>query len=217
MSKPKIVIFECGCSEGGGLRTEKFAEAIKKEILHAEIVGVVSNYEEGGVCIKARKHNIPFFHFPKPWNAENYQRIASESGADFFVLAGWHIPVIGLDHATKFNSKRVIGIHPGPIPTSGEPNHTNEAIIASFNKGIITETEINIYFLSKKTSDVLVIAKVKIPINKKENSVTLRTRVLGYEYIYHPRIINLVVNEMISWDGINHDSLEIPTHYSIEQ
>lgn len=218
MSKPKIVIFECGCSEGGGLMSEKLIEAIKKDILNAEIVGLVSNYDNGGVRSKAEKNGIPFIHFPKPWTSENYQKIARESGADFFVLAGWFIPIMGLDTETKFNSKTVIGIIPGPISPSGEICFNgHKSVLESFKKNEITETEINMFFVDEKPNSLLVFAKVKIPINDDENHKTLGVRVKEYEYLYHPRTINLVVNGMISWDGINPNSLEIPPHYSIEQ
>ena len=222
MRKPKIVIFECGCSGGGGFMSEKMIEAVEKNILSAEIVAIVSNYGDGGVRSTADKKGINFIHFPKPWwTSENYQKIATDTNADFFILAGWFIPILGLDPATKFSSKTVIDIYPGPITPQGDKcpcgHHIHESVVKAFKKNEIEETEINMFFVEEEVNNRLVFAKVKIPINPNETSKTLRVRVKHYEYLYQPKIANLVVNGMISWDGINHSSLEIPPMYSIVQ
>ena len=221
MSKPKILVFASGTSYGGGSGFENLVESTKNDILHAEIVGVVSNHCFGGVRMKADILGIPFIHFPSPWTENQYHKIADDSGADFFALSGWLKQVVGLDLTTKFNQRTVFNIHPGPLPKFGGKNfyghHVHEAVIKSFEKGEITETEINMHFVDEKIDEGLIFAKIKIPINDDENSETLAKRVLHYEHLYQPRITNLVVNGMISWDGVNANSLEIPEHYSVLQ
>ena len=155
MRKPKIVIFECGCSGGGGFMSEKMIEAVEKNILSAEIVAIVSNYGDGGVRSTADKKGINFIHFPKPWwTSENYQKIATDTNADFFILAGWFIPILGLDPATKFSSKTVIDIYPGPITPQGDKcpcgHHIHESVVKAFKKMKSKKQKLTCFLLKKK-------------------------------------------------------------------
>ena len=103
MSKPKILIFASGSAEGGGSGFENLVLSSKDGLLDADIVAVVSNHANGGVRARADNLGVPFLHFPKPWTGESYQRLAAESGADFFALSGWLKLVTGLDPVTRFN------------------------------------------------------------------------------------------------------------------
>ena len=221
MTKPKLLIFASGTATSGGSGFVKLVEASRNNNLFAEIVGVVSNYENGGVREKADKLGVKFIHFPKPWAGEIYQKIANESGADFFALSGWLKHVYGLDLETKFNSKTVFNIHPGPLPKFGgagfHGQRVHEAVLESFDEGKIQETEINMHFVTPEYDSGPIFAKVKVPINLDDTPESLGMRVNMYEHIYQSRITNLVVNKMITWDGVNHSSLQIPLGYSIEQ
>jgi len=220
MNKLELVVFASGTSEGGGSGFEKLAEASQAEILDAEIVAVVSNHAEGGVRQKANRLNIPFIHFPKPWTTEEYQRIARETGANFFALSGWLKLVRGLDLSTNFNSKTIFNIHPGPLPQFGGPglygHHVHEAVIESFRRGEITHTAITMHFVTEEYDKGPVFLRLKIRINPNDTPETLAQRVNEYEHVYQPKITNLVVNGSIKWDGVNSDSLEVPSDYSIE-
>jgi len=117
--RPKLLVFASGSAEGGGSGFENLVASSRKGVLLAEIIGVVSNYMDGGVRARADKLAIPFYHFPKPWDAEAYQRITRASRANFFALSGWLKLVVGLDPNTNFNSRTVSNIHPGPLPKFG--------------------------------------------------------------------------------------------------
>ncbi len=221
MFKPRILVFASGTTNGGGSGFEKLVEATRKEILHADIVGVVSNHEYGGVRERADKLGISFIHFPEPWTGKNYQEIAIKSGADYFALSGWIKLISGLDLKTNFNSKTVFNIHPGPLPAFGGNgfygHNVHKAVIESFKKGEITDTEITMHFIDEKYDNGPAFARIKVPINDDENPETLARRVNEYEHLYQAKITNLVVNDMITWDGINHNSLQVPSFYKIEQ
>ncbi|MDO8659421.1 MAG: hypothetical protein Q7K54_02355, partial [Candidatus Parcubacteria bacterium] len=59
--------------------------------------------------------------------------------------------------------------------------------------------------------------RLKIKINDGDTPETLGTRINKYEHLYQPQITNMVVNGSIKWDGINPNSLKVPTDYTVER
>jgi len=221
MNKPRIVVFASGSAEGGGSGFANLVEASRSGILNAEIVEVISNHENGGVRKHAERLGIRFGHFPKPWNTEAYQRIARDTGADFFVLSGWLKMVTGLDPTTKFNSKTVFNIHPGPLPKFGGPgmfgHHVHEAVIEAFRRGEVTHSAISMHFVTDGYDRGPVFFQFKVKIDDNDTPDSLAQRVNQCEHKYQPLITNLVVNGLIGWDGVNPSSLKVPAGYSITQ
>ena len=220
MSKPKVLVFASGSAEGGGSGFEKLVLASRDGPLDADIVAVVSNHANGGVRSRANKLGVPFLHFPKPWSAEAYQRFASESGADFFALSGWLKLVTGLDPATRFNSRTVFNIHPGPLPDFGGPglygHHVHEAVIAAFERQKITHSAVSMHFVTGEYDRGPVFFQCKVKIYGNDTPDTIGTRVNQLEHACQPRITSMVVNSLIKWDGIDPDSLEVPAGYEVE-
>ncbi|MEK7150622.1 MAG: formyltransferase family protein [Patescibacteria group bacterium] len=220
MSKPKILVFASGSAEGGGSGFENLVLASLDGRLDADIVAVVSNHANGGVRARAAGLKVPFIHFPKPWTGEAYQRITSESGADFFALSGWLKLVTGFDPTTRFNSRTVFNIHPGPLPDFGGPglygHHVHEAVIAAYKRGEITHSEVSIHFVTGEYDRGPVFFRCKVKINEDDTADIIGTRVNQQEHIHQPRITNMVVNGLIKWNGENPDSLEVPYDYLIE-
>jgi len=220
MSRPKILVFASGSAEGGGSGFEKLVLASRGGPLDADIIAVVSNHANGGVRAKADELNIPFLHFAKPWTGEAYQRFASESGADFFVLSGWLKLVTGLDSATRFDSRTVFNIHPGPLPDFGGPglygHHVHEAIMVAYERGEITHSAVSMHFVTGEYDHGPVFFQCKVRINGDDTPDTIGTRVHQQEHVHQPRITSMVVNGLIKWDGVNPDSLEVPAGYEVE-
>lgn len=218
--KPKVLVFASGTANSGGSGFEKLVEASHNGVLSAYIVGVVSNYQNGGVRQKADKLSIPFIYFPKPWNAENYQQIVKDTNADFFALSGWLKKVRGLDFSTKFNSKTVFNIHPGPLPRFGGEglygHYVHEAVIEAFKKGLIKSSAVTMHFVDGVYDHGPTFAKINVAIDEFDTAETLGKKVNLYEHAHQARITNLVVNGFITWDGINKDSLVIPDDHLIE-
>lgn len=220
MSKPKILVFASGSAEGGGSGFEKMVLASRDGTLNADIVTVVSNNANGGVRTRADQLGVPFQHFPKPWDSKSYQRLATKSEADFFLLSGWLKLVTGLDPATRFNSRTVINIHPGPLPDFGGPglygHRVHEAVIAAFRQRKITHSAVSMHFVTEEYDRGPIFFQHKVKINIDDTAETIGARVNQQEHFHQPRITNLVVNGLIKWDGVNPDSLEIPAGYKIE-
>ncbi|MEK7644815.1 MAG: formyltransferase family protein [Patescibacteria group bacterium] len=219
MNKPNILVFATGNPEnGGGSGFEKLVLASRVGVLDANIQAVVSNHPGGGVRMRADKLGVPFIHFPKPWNAEAYQRIADQSGADLFALSGWLKLVTGLDLKTRFNPRTVINIHPGPLPAFGGPglygHHVHEAVIAAFRQRSVTHSAVSMHFVTKEYDRGPVFFRGLVKINEDDTPDTLATRVNQQEHLHQPRITSLVANGLIKWDGVNPTSLEVPAGYS---
>jgi len=223
VNKPKILVFASGTRfpNRGGSGFEKLVLASRNGKLDSSISGVVSNYEHGGVRTLAEKYGIPFFFFPKPWTAEKYQRIAYNSQADFFALSGWLKLVEGLDPNTRFNSKTVINIHPGLLPGFGgkgwHGHHVHEAVIAAYKRGEITHTGLSMHFVTDKFDEGPVFFRCHVEINDDDTADSIGSKVNAQEHIYQPIITDMVVNSLITWDGVNPDSLEVPLWYAIDQ
>jgi phosphoribosylglycinamide formyltransferase-1 len=219
MSKPKILVFASGSAEGGGSGFEKLVEASRGGPLNAEIVAVVSNHENGGVRERADNLGIRFLHFPGPWTAAEYQKFANGTGTDFFALSGWLKKVTGLDPKTRFNSRTVFNIHPGPLPRFGGDglygHHVHEAVMAAFRRGEITHSAVSMHFVTEEYDRGPVFLDCKIKINEGDTPDSLARRVNDCEHYYQPRITDLVVNGLISWDGVNPDSLICPRDHEI--
>lgn len=218
--RPKILVFASGSPEGGGSGFEKLVLANRRGILNAHIVGVVSNHENGGVRLRANKLGVPFIHFPEPWDAESYQRIASESKADYFVLSRWANLVVGLDPKTNFNSRTVFSIHTEPPPDfegDGMDGHfVHEAVMDAFVQGKVTHSAVTMHFVASEHNRGPVFFRCLVDIYREDTADSLGARVNEQEHLHQPRITNLVVTGQIKWDGVNPRSLELPKGYSIE-
>jgi phosphoribosylglycinamide formyltransferase-1 len=218
--KPNVFVFASGTKDGGGSGFETLINSINNEQLQANIVGVVSNHKNGGVAEKAERLGVPFYYEPGPWTAEKYQEIATRSGADFFALSGWMIKIKGLDLDTKFSSKTVFNIHPGPLPYFGGKgmygHHVHEAVWEAYQNGLIVNTEVTMHFVDEEFDHGPTFFKLRIPIAGIHSADELGSLVNHYEHIYQPMITNMVVNGLIYWDGINPESLIFPVVYKID-
>ncbi|MDD5099124.1 MAG: hypothetical protein PHP35_02170, partial [Candidatus Colwellbacteria bacterium] len=68
--KPRILVFASGSAEGGG---SGFEELVLNSLFisrKTEVIGVVSNHQDGGVRKRADRLGIPFIYFDTPWTAE---------------------------------------------------------------------------------------------------------------------------------------------------
>jgi folate-dependent phosphoribosylglycinamide formyltransferase PurN len=211
MSKPRLIVFASGSASGGGSGFEKLVVATHEGILNADIIAVVSNYENGGVRSRAENLQIPFVYFPQPWVKEKYEEIVRGLAFDFIALSGWLKLVSGLDPRITFN------IHPGPLPDFGGPgmygHHVHEAVLKAYRDGVITHSAVSMHFVTSEYDRGPVFFRMPVEIFSGDTADDIGTRVNQAEHQWQPRITNLVVNGEISWDGNNPSSLRIPGDY----
>lgn len=219
--KPRVLVFASGSAEGGGSGFEKLVENSRFGSQKIEIIGVVSNYPNGGVKKRADRLGIPFVYFEGLWNAEGYQNIARQSGADLFALSGWLKLVTGLDEKTNFNSRTIINIHPGPLPKFGGPgmygHHVHEAVIAAFKRGEVSHSAVSMHFVTGEFDRGPIFFRLNVPIDAEDTPESLGEKVNRYEHEYQPLITDMVATGLIGWDGVNEKSLFYPSDYAIEQ
>lgn len=209
--KSKLIIFASGSREGGGSGFENLIKNVRDKILDADVVGVVSNYEQGGVREKADRLGVKFMHFAGPYTAENYQKIFQGSAADYAALSGWLKLAKGLDPAKTFN------IHPGPLPKFGGAGmygrYVHEAVMEAYKKGEVTHSAVTMHFVTEKYDEGPVFFCYPVEILPEDTPETLGKRVNGAEHKYQPIITNLVVSGQISWDGKDQKTLKVPPDY----
>jgi phosphoribosylglycinamide formyltransferase-1 len=218
MSRPKILVFATGTKEGGGSGFENLVLASRGEnpVLDAEIVGVVSNFEKGGVSMRASKLGVPFFCMEKPYTAEAYQHIISQSEAEWVALSGWLKKTIGL------NSQKTFNIHPGPLSVLhgrfggvGMYGHfVHEAVHKAFLAGELTASAATMHFVTDEYDRGPVFFEYPVPVTPGMTPEDIQHAVHMVEHEWQPRITNMVVHGDIAWDGIDAASLVIPKGYT---
>ncbi|MBM4338200.1 MAG: hypothetical protein FJ110_01520 [Deltaproteobacteria bacterium] len=196
--KIRILVFASGDATGGGSGFQELVEFSRTNppILDAQIVGVVSNHQNGGVRKKADALQIPFEYWPGPYDAKGYRSFVGKYKADFVMCSGWLKFVRGLDPA------RTVNIHPGPLPRFGGPgmygHHAHEAIIAAFQRGEITQSAVTMHFVDEAAYDHgPIIFQMPVLIRPDDDAETLAKRVNEKERAWQSHILNLVVHGLI--------------------
>lgn len=207
----KILVFASGTKDGGGSGFQELVENSRTGILNADIIAVVSNHENGGVKQKADKLKIPFIYFPAPWRIEQYQKLVDDTKPNLISLSGWLKLALGLD------PDKTINIHPGPLPRFGGAgmygHYVHEAVLAAFQKGEVKCSAVTMHFVTKKFDEGPIFFEYPVLIRKDDTAETLGARVNKIEHGWQSWVTNLVVQELITWDGKNPESLKVPEWY----
>jgi phosphoribosylglycinamide formyltransferase-1 len=221
MEKPRLIIFASGTKDGGGSGFENLVRANDAGVLDANIVGVVSNHEHGGVREKADRLGVRFVDFQKPrqgggqaWSAEEYQRIVREAGAEWVALSGWLKLVEGLDSAHTFN------IHPALLSQLGGRfggpgmygHHVHEAVKVALDSGELSESGLSMHFVTDEYDRGPVFFEHKVPLQRGMTADEIGAAVNKAEHEWQPKITNLVIHGKISWDGKNSNTLKPFVH-----
>lgn len=197
--RPKLLVFASGTKNGGGSGFRHLVTAAKEGVLRADIVGVVSNHEHGGVMRHAKQFGVPFIFFPGPYDAAHYQALVEKTGATHVALSGWLKLVHGLDPKTTFN------IHPGPLPEFGGTglygHHVHEAVLKAYHEGRITHSAVSMHFVTERFDEGPVFFSHPVPIEPLDTPETLGRRVQETEHMWQAKITDKVVQGEVSWDG----------------
>ena len=194
-----VLVFASGDDKGGGSGFQELVEFSRTNppVLNAQIVGVISNHQHGGVCSKADALHIPFEHWAGPFDAEGYRTFVAKFKADFVMCSGWLKFVRGLDPA------RTVNIHPGPLPQFGGPgmygHHVHEAVVAAYRRGEITQSAVTMHFVDDVAFDHgPTIFQMPVLIRPDDDAEILAKRLNEKERAWQSHILNLVVHGCIS-------------------
>jgi phosphoribosylglycinamide formyltransferase-1 len=196
--KIRILVFASGDAKGGGFGFQELVEFSRTNppVLDAQIIGVISNHQNGGVRRKADALHIPFEYWPGPFNAEGYRSLVEKYRADFVMCSGWLKFVRGLDPA------KTVNIHPGPLPRFGGPgmygHYVHEAVMAAYHRGEIAQSAVTMHFVDEVAFDNgPIIFQMPVLIRPDDDAETLAKRVNEKERAWQSYILNLVVHRQI--------------------
>jgi len=194
----RVLVFASGDEKGGGSGFQELVEFSRTAppVLNAQIVGVVSNHQRGGVRRRAEALHIPFEYWPGPFDAEGYRAFVKKYQADFVMCSGWLKFVRGLDPA------KTVNIHPGPLPQFGGArmygHYVHEAIMAAYHRGEITQSAVTMHFVDEAAYDHgPIIFQMPVLIRPDDDAGTLAKRVNEKERAWQSHILNLVVHRYI--------------------
>jgi phosphoribosylglycinamide formyltransferase-1 len=194
----RVLVFSSGEEDSGGSGFQELVEFSRTNppVLDAQIVGVISNHESGGVRRRADALHIPFEYWPGPYDANGYRTFVEKYKADFVMCSGWLKFVKGLDPA------RTVNIHPGPLPQFGGArmygHYVHEAVMAAYHRGEITQSAVTMHFVDEKAYDHgPIIFQMPVLIRPDDDAESLAKRVNEKERAWQSHILNLVVHRQI--------------------
>jgi phosphoribosylglycinamide formyltransferase-1 len=194
----RVLVFASGDARGGGSGFQELVEFSRTNppVLKAQIVGVISNHQHGGVRRKADALHIPFDYWPGPFDVKGYRTFIDKYQANFVMCSGWLKFVRGLDPA------KTVNIHPGPLPRFGGSgmygHYVHEAVMAAFHRGEIIQSSVTMHFVDETAYDHgPIIFQMPVLIRPDDNAETLAKRVNEKERAWQSYILNLVVHRHI--------------------
>jgi len=218
---PKVIIFSDGTKLGGGSGLKAILEEERNGNLRAEIVGVVSRYEFGGVRTKAFHHRKKFFHFTGPFTAREYQKIIRASNAEWVVLSGWLKPFRGHD------PRKTINKHPALLPEYGGKGmygrNVHKKVLEDYKAGKIEYTAFSMHFVIDDTmiegdfydKGPVFFESPKILLRRSDTLDTIENLIKTSEHSFEYRIIDDIIHERIRWvDVSDPTSTVFPENYA---
>ena len=141
-------------NKGTGTNLQAIIDGIKKGLIKAEIVSVISDTEESLGLKRAKENNIPIKIIPKK---EDLLGVLKDLNPDYICLAGWK--QIILDEVIKAfpneqapSASRILNTHPGLIPDTLDGEVLNpDGTKAVWNKGKMTEKAMQNFLDNKAT------------------------------------------------------------------
>ena len=194
----RVLVFASGDAMAGGSGFQELVEFSRTHppVLDAQIIGVISNHQNGGVRKRADALRIPFEYWSGPYDAKGYRGFVEKYQADFVMCSGWLKFVRGLDPT------KTVNIHPGPLPQFGGTgmygHHVHEAVITAYRRGEITQSAVTMHFVDEAAYDHgPIIFQMPVLIRPEDDAETLAKRVNEKERAWQSHILNLVVHRHI--------------------
>lgn len=212
---PKVVVFASGTKSAGGTGFENLVRWSRVNPGSFEVVGVVSNNENGGVRQKADALSVPFFLY----NGDGDYSIILQNyrmNAEWVALSGWLKMVKGLDPKKTFN------IHPGLLSVLNGRlgghgmwgGRVLDATYEALKNGELKEFGVSMHFVTDEYDRGPVFFEYRIPYISGMSKESVDALVREAELKWQPMITKMVVHGEISWDGHNPQSVQVPGGYT---
>jgi phosphoribosylglycinamide formyltransferase 1 len=185
----------------GGSNMQAIIDSIKKGLLKANPVLVISNNSNSKALERARNEGIDWCHLSNSTHADTLEldlaivELLNRHETDLVVLAGY-MKKIG-DKTLKAFQGRILNIHPALLPKFGGKGmygmKVHEAVIASGE----TESGPTVHLIDDQYDNGPILAQYKIPVLKQDTAESLAEKVLKEEHqIYWQTIAKIVSGEI---------------------
>ena len=172
---------------GRGSNLKNLINFSKKKNFPISINLVISNKKAKGLRF-AKKYKIEnkIINFSSSKKAEkSILNILNEKKITFICLAGF-MKILSASFIKKFKNK-IINIHPSLLPKYKGLNTHKKAI-----KNNDKFSGCTVHYVSPKLDSGKIIMRKKVRISKKDNSISLKKKILKKEYILYPLAIKKV-------------------------
>lgn len=185
-AQPRLAVL----ASGGGSNLQALIDAHCRGDLPARVMLVTANRAQAGALERARRHGIPAVYVGRKQHADPEARILEllrEHRIDVVVLAGW-LALVGPGLLAAY-PKRVINIHPGPLPQFGGKGmygrHVHEAVLAAG----VPSSGPTVHLVDEHYDQGPILAHVEVPIRPGDTAEQLAERVLREEHDLLWRVI----------------------------
>ena len=192
-------------ASGRGSNMQAVIDACNSGFLDAKPGVVISNNSQSEALTRARREEIPAYHFSSkthPDPAQLDQVILSallRHQVALVVLAGY-MKKLGAKTLSAYQG-RVINIHPALLPKYGGEgmygSHVHEAVIAAGD----TETGVTIHLVDTEYDHGAILAQCRLPVLENDTGLTLAERVLEMEHTFLVETLERIITGEIILPG----------------
>lgn len=189
-------------ASGRGTNMQAAIDACHAGILDAKACLVISNNSESEALARARREEIPGYHFSSKTHPDPAQldeailSVLQQHQTGLVILAGY-LKRLGEKTLLAYQG-RVINIHPALLPKYGGAGmygaHVHEAVIAAGDR----ETGVTIHLVDRVYDHGDILAQCRLPVLEGDTAVTLAKRVLATEHTFLVETLKRIIDGEIA-------------------
>ena len=185
---------------GQGSNFVALAEAIRSELIPAEIVLVAGDQAEAKILAHARERKLPVYACPKsafrtklePEIEEELAGTLAKAGTELVVLAGY-LRVLKKPLLDGFGG-RIINIHPSLLPSFPGLKAWEQAL-----KARVTQTGCTVHWVNETVDGGAVIRQAKVNVQPGDTAESLHARIQHAEHRLLPEVVRDLATQKIPW------------------
>ena len=185
---------------GRGTNLQSIINAIENGQLDARVALVISDKANAPALERCRKHKVSYlFLEPEDFADKNafestlIDRLRARS-VDLVCLAGY-MRILGKRFIERFRGK-IINIHPSLLPAFPGLDAQKQALDYG-----VKVTGCTVHFVDEGIDSGAIIAQSSLPVQGKDNEVSLSERILEQEHILYPKVIQWIAENRVSLTG----------------
>ena len=192
--KPRVLFFGTGSQNGGGSGIREMLRNVKAGVLNVEVVGIVTNFVDGGVDIIAKEYGIRTFISDDSFDIRNpndpgtisfYQEVIDETNPDFAMLSGWVYKV-----PAQFCGPWMLNIHPGLAAEGIDKGKCGKAVHLSIINSPMKFTAVTIHQVNANYDDGNIVFRYYHPIEETDTDATIAARTNKTEHCWQSYVLS---------------------------